>query len=71
MAVEAPQIAAELKKLDAASPLYASKTVELLLAAAQSAGASDIHLQPTAAGLAIRWRLDGVLQAVGEIARGS
>jgi general secretion pathway protein E len=71
MAAEATQIAAELAKLDAASPLYASKTVELLLAAAQAAGASDVHLQPTAAGLAIRWRLDGVLQPVGEITRGS
>jgi type II secretory ATPase GspE/PulE/Tfp pilus assembly ATPase PilB-like protein len=71
MAADAPQIAAELGKLDAASPLYASKTVEMLLAAAQAAGASDVHLQPTAAGLAIRWRLDGVLQPVGEIARGS
>jgi len=43
----------------------------LLLTAAQAVGASDLHLQPTPAGLEIRWRLDGVLQAVGDIARGS
>src|SRR4051794_39146985 len=71
MAEEVPQIAAELSKLDVASPLYASKTVEMLLAAAQMAGASDIHLQPTHAGLTLRWRLDGVLHEVGQIARGS
>jgi type II secretory ATPase GspE/PulE/Tfp pilus assembly ATPase PilB-like protein len=70
MSAEAPQIAAELRKLDPASPLYASKAVEILLAAGQAAGASDIHMQPTIAGLAIRWRLDGVLQQVVEIARG-
>jgi type II secretory ATPase GspE/PulE/Tfp pilus assembly ATPase PilB-like protein len=38
--------------------------VDLLLAAAREAGASDIHLQPGPEGLDVRWRLDGVLQPV-------
>lgn len=36
--------------------------VEQLLAAVSLTGASDVHLQPTAAGLEIRWRIDGVLE---------
>src|SRR5204863_5647904 len=56
--------------LDAASPLYATQVVELLLAAANDAGASDLHLQPTADGLMVRWRIDGVLASVGEFPRG-
>lgn len=36
--------------------------VEQLLAAVAQSGASDVHLQPTAAGLEIRWRIDGVLE---------
>src|SRR5262245_2960858 len=63
-------IAAELAKLNPREVNYATRFVELLLAAAQEAKASDVHLQPTAAGLEIRWRLDGVLQAVGEFPRG-
>jgi type II secretory ATPase GspE/PulE/Tfp pilus assembly ATPase PilB-like protein len=64
------EIAAALNKLDAASPLYATQVVEALLAAANDAGASDVHLQPTAEGLLVRWRIDGVLQPVGEFPRG-
>src|SRR5215218_8100392 len=70
MATEATQIADSLRKLDPASSLYATQIVDSLLAAAQAAGASDLHMQPTPAGLAIRWRLDGVLQKVADIARG-
>jgi type II secretory ATPase GspE/PulE/Tfp pilus assembly ATPase PilB-like protein len=71
MTAAAPKITAQLQKLDAASPLYASTAVEILLKAAKDAEASDVHLQPIPGGLAIRWRLDGVLQEVGEIARGA
>lgn len=63
-------IAAELQQLNPRDVNYATRFVELLLAAAQQVKASDIHLQPTAAGLEVRWRLDGVLQAVGEFSRG-
>jgi general secretion pathway protein E len=71
MAVPAPQITDALKEIDPASPLYASQVVETLLLAAQEAGASDVHLQPVPAGLAVRWRVDGVLQEVAHIPRGT
>jgi type II secretory ATPase GspE/PulE/Tfp pilus assembly ATPase PilB-like protein len=38
--------------------------VDLSLAAARAAGASDIHLNPTSAGLEMRWRIDGVLHEI-------
>jgi type II secretory ATPase GspE/PulE/Tfp pilus assembly ATPase PilB-like protein len=40
----------------------ATEIVEALLATSAEAQASDIHLLPTADGLAVSWRLDGVLQ---------
>jgi len=46
-------------------PTYATEVVDLILAQARVLGASDAHLQPTADGLEIRWRLDGVLQPGG------
>ncbi len=64
-------IAASLHQLDAGSASYATQFVELLLAAARDAGASDVHLQPTQQGLHVRWRIDGVLQAVGDFPRGT
>lgn len=63
-------IATELRQLDAASPLYATQVVELLLAAATAAGASDVHLHPTPQGLLVQWRIDGVLLRIGEFPRG-
>ena len=38
--------------------------VDAVLAAARSADASDIHLVPAESGLAMAWRIDGVLQPV-------
>jgi general secretion pathway protein E len=64
-------IAAGLNQLDAASPLYATQVVDMLLSVARDAGASDIHLLPTPGGLLIKWRIDGVLQPVGEFPRGT
>src|SRR5262245_19240906 len=64
------EIAARLNQLDAASPLYATHVVDLLLAAARDAGASDVHLQPTPDGLSVIWRIDGVLVSVGAFPRG-
>jgi type II secretory ATPase GspE/PulE/Tfp pilus assembly ATPase PilB-like protein len=63
-------VSAELAKLDSASPLYATQFADLLLATAGDAGASDIHLHPTPDRLEVRWRIDGVLQLVGEYPRG-
>lgn len=62
--------AAALDKLDPRDVNYATRFVDCLLAAAEQAKASDIHLQPTQSGIEIRWRLDGVLQPVGTFPRG-
>jgi len=53
---------ASLDPLDAA---YASRFVEIVLAAARKRGASDLHLQPVSEGLELRWRIDGVLAPLG------
>jgi type II secretory ATPase GspE/PulE/Tfp pilus assembly ATPase PilB-like protein len=45
-------------------PSYATEVVDGLLHAALAERASDVHLAPTADGLDIRWRIDGVLQPV-------
>lgn len=59
------QLASQLVKLDASQNAYATQFVEQLLAAACQRGASDVHLHPSAVGLEVRWRMDGVLQLVG------
>jgi Type II secretory pathway, ATPase PulE/Tfp pilus assembly pathway, ATPase PilB len=59
-----------LRGLDAASHDYATQFVEILLAGARERATSDVHLQPTSQGLAIRWRIDGVLHPLGEFPRG-
>lgn len=41
-----------------------------MLVASREVSASDLHLQPTDAGLDVRWRLDGVLQSIGTFPRG-
>jgi general secretion pathway protein E len=51
-------------------PTYATEVVDLILAEARALGASDAHLQPTADGLEIRWRIDGVLQPGGSLPLG-
>jgi len=53
-----------LTQLDPASPRYAPELVERVLAEAQSAGASDVHFQPSGDGMELRWRIDGVLHFV-------
>ena len=54
-----------LAQLDRTSPRYATDVVERVLVEAQTAGASDVHFQPGAGGLELRWRVNGVLQPVG------
>jgi type II secretory ATPase GspE/PulE/Tfp pilus assembly ATPase PilB-like protein len=51
-----------LAALDPASPRYVTEVVDMVLATAREAGASDVHFQPAAGGLDVRWRIDGVLQ---------
>jgi type II secretory ATPase GspE/PulE/Tfp pilus assembly ATPase PilB-like protein len=63
-------VSAELLSLNAAGVEYATQFVESLLAAARRRNASDVHLQPTPQGLTVRWRIDGVLQLLGEFPRG-
>lgn len=50
-------------------PEYAVFAVDQILLAAREARASDVHLEPTADGLAVRWRIDGVLQPLVSIPR--
>lgn len=61
-------IEAELGALDPRDPQFAVQAVERLLAAGRRLGASDLHLQPTATGLEMRFRVDGVLQPAGVLA---
>jgi general secretion pathway protein E len=60
-------LAAELSELDPAAPEYASYCVDGLLAAARSAGATDVHLQPGPASLDVKFRIDGVLASVASV----
>lgn len=50
---------------DAASP--AVRLVDSTLYDAIRAGASDVHIESTAAGLTVRYRIDGVLETVTEV----
>lgn len=59
----------EIALRDLSSPRFAVDVVELILAEARTAGASDVHLQPTAEGLSMRWRIDGVLHEAGLVPR--
>src|SRR5690242_20141909 len=52
----------ELAALDANDPQFATLAVDRLLGIAREAQASDLHLLPTADGLDVRWRVDGVLE---------
>ncbi len=56
-----------LRALDPASPQYAPAVVDVLLAAAVTAGASDVHVRPIEDGLDVRWRIDGVLRPVATL----
>src|SRR4051812_21297633 len=61
----------ELAKLDDRTPEYAARFVDRLLTAAVQARASDVHFHPVGVSLETRWRIDGVLQLVGNFARGT
>jgi type II secretory ATPase GspE/PulE/Tfp pilus assembly ATPase PilB-like protein len=45
------------------------RAVDVLLAEADRRGVSDVHFQPTAVALEVRFRLDGVLQTVATLPR--
>lgn len=48
-------------------PRLATDFVERMLRIADEAQASDVHIEPTADALELRWRLDGVLQSLGRL----
>lgn len=68
-----PTVSAELSQhlqtVDLAQAAAAVKLVDILLEHAQRAAASDLHLDPTAEGLLVRLRLDGVLARVATLPR--
>src|SRR4029077_11822801 len=47
----------------------AAKLVDATIADAVREGASDLHIEPTAQGLVIRYRVDGVLREVMRVPR--
>ena len=58
--------------LAAAKDLHAEgvpDVVDGLLEAARDRGASDLHIVPTETALDLSWRIDGVLQHVGQLPR--
>ena len=61
----------EFTSLDVNSPNYAVAVVDRLLAQSRRLGASDAHLVPTADGLDVGFRIDGVLQAAARLPRTS
>lgn len=64
---ESPTIDELLSTTNVDDPQYVTRLVDDLLAKASDVGASDLHFQPTGSGLQLKWRIDGVLQNLGEI----
>lgn len=62
MTVTSERFQTQLATFAPGRPTYATEVVDLVLLEARALGASDVHLQPTAEGLELRWRIDGVLQ---------
>jgi type II secretory ATPase GspE/PulE/Tfp pilus assembly ATPase PilB-like protein len=58
---------AALRRLDPASPRYATAVVEQVLAEAKASGVSDVHLRPCADALELHFRIDGVLQEIAQL----
>jgi type II secretory ATPase GspE/PulE/Tfp pilus assembly ATPase PilB-like protein len=50
-------------------PEYVLKLVDAILTGARNAGASDVHLLPGEDGLAMSWRVDGVLHPIDLLPR--
>jgi general secretion pathway protein E len=59
------ELAGSLASLNPQDGQYATRFVDLILAEGRRRTASDLHLQPTPEGLAVRFRVDGVLTPVG------
>jgi general secretion pathway protein E len=63
------QFRSEAPQLARTHPEYVLRLVDSVLAAARKAGASDIHLLPGEDGLAMSWRIDGVLHPIEVLPR--
>ena len=61
------RLTAELASVPTSDVRFATLFVNALLRTARDAGASDVHLDPTADALQARWRLDGVLQPLSQL----
>ncbi len=57
----------ELLSLKNATTISVSQTVEIILAGANKLRASDVHMEPEEDSVRLRYRIDGVLQDVGNI----
>ncbi len=67
MATPADRIGAKVPRERWGDPRAVSDLVDAVLSEAKTAGASDIHLRPSAESLEMDWRLDGVLQHVATL----
>jgi general secretion pathway protein E len=68
-ATSRPDFQARLDAVKATHPERVSQLVELVLQEALGRSASDVHFEPTARSVEIRFRLDGVLQTVATLNR--
>jgi type II secretory ATPase GspE/PulE/Tfp pilus assembly ATPase PilB-like protein len=64
-----PDLQTQLDALAATGPERTSRVVDLILADAVRRAASDVHFEPTHRAVEIRYRLDGVMQAVASLSR--
>jgi general secretion pathway protein E len=52
------------QRLDAAAPDYTARAIDEILDWARRQGASDVHLQPAADAMELKYRIDGMLRKV-------
>ncbi len=53
--------------MPASDSRFATMFVNAILQVSKQTGASDVHINPTAESLDVRWRLDGVLQPLARL----
>jgi len=61
------ELRAVLDRLSPTDAQFATEFVRAVMRTARDAGASDVHIDPVSDGLAVRWRLDGVLQPLVQL----
>lgn len=65
-----PDLQSRLDQLALPHPERVGGLVEMVLAEAEARAASDVHFEPTAAGVEVRFRIDGVLQPLARLDAG-